>query len=100
MCILNCSNVLFFVSNLIDIWVDADKFWNEPNFENFWNFVRLSDNNMGSRDQKKDGSHHGEEGEDDETESVQDHGSKLPITLSGIGIIVTPNLLSDHSKLF
>ena len=55
---------------------------------------------MGSRDQKKDGSHHGEEGEDDQTESVQDHGSKLPITLSGIGIIVTPNLLSNHSKLF
>ena len=25
----------FFVSNLIDIWVDADKFWNEPNFEIF-----------------------------------------------------------------
>ena len=88
----------FFVSNLIDIWVDADKFWNEPNVENFE--IRLSDNNMGSRDQKKDGSHHGEECEDDQTESVQDHGSKLPITLSGIRIVIAPNLLCDHSKLF
>ena len=55
---------------------------------------------MGSRDQKKDGRHDGEEGEDYETESVQDHGSKLPITLSGISIIITPDLLCDHSKLF
>lgn len=66
-----------------------------------WNFVRLlSDNNMGSWDQKKDGRHDGEEGEDDQAESVQDHGSKLPITLSGISIIITPDLLCDHSQLF
>ena len=55
---------------------------------------------MGSRDQKKDGCHDGEEGKDDQAESVQDHGSKLPITLSGISIVITPDLLCDHSQLF
>ena len=55
---------------------------------------------MGRRDKEQYGGHHGEQGEDDQAQSVQDHGSKLPITLSGIRIVIAPNLLCDHSKLF
>lgn len=55
---------------------------------------------MGRRDQEQDGGHHREQGEDDQAQPVQHHGRELPITLSGVRIIVAPNLLSDHSKLF
>ena len=55
---------------------------------------------MRSRDQEQDGGHHGEQGEDDQAESVQDHGRELPITLSGRGVVIAPDLLCDHSKLF
>ena len=55
---------------------------------------------MWCRDQEQDGGNHGEQGEEDEAESIQDHGGKLPVALSGVRIIVAANFLCDHAELF
>ena len=54
---------------------------------------------MWGRDEEHHCSYHCEQCEDDQTQSVQNHGSKLPVTLCAASVIITPDLVSDHSQL-
>ena len=54
---------------------------------------------MRSRHQQHHSGDDSEEGEDDETETIQNHGSELPVTLSAARIIITPDLVSDQPQL-
>ena len=59
----------------------------------------LRDNDMGGGHQQENGGYHGEQCEDYQAQSVQHHGSKLPITLCGPCVILIPDLLGDHPEL-
>ena len=54
---------------------------------------------MRSRHQQHHSGDDSEEGEDDQTETIQNHGSELPVTLSAARIIITPDLVSDQPQL-
>ena len=60
----------------------------------------LGDNDVRRREEDSDRSHDCEEGEGDETESVQHHGSKLPVVLYGRGVLVVADLVGDDSQFF
>ena len=59
----------------------------------------LRDNDMGGGHQQENGGYHCEQCEDYQAQSVQHHGSKLPVTLCGPRIILIPDLLGDHPEL-
>ena len=59
----------------------------------------LRDNDMGGGHQQENGGYHGEQCEDYQAQSVQHHGSKLPVTLCCPRIILIPDLLGDHPEL-
>ena len=59
----------------------------------------LRDNDMGGGHQQENGGYHCEQCEDYQAQSVQHHGSKLPVTLCGPRVILITDLLGDHPEL-
>ena len=59
----------------------------------------LLNNNMWGCDQHSDGGNDGEQGEGDQAQSIEDHGSKLPVIFYGCCIIVIPDLVCDDANL-
>ena len=61
--------------------------------------MNLFNDNMRRGSQHGQGRHDGEESEGDQAETIQDHRGELPITLYSTGLLVIPDLVSDHFYL-
>ena len=57
----------------------------------------LRDNDMRRRQQDCYGGQDGEQGEGDQTEPIQDHGSEFPVILDGRRVLVVSDLVRDDS---
>ena len=60
----------------------------------------LFNNNMRSSRQDSQGGDDREQGKGDQTESVQNHGGKLPITFYSCGLLVITDLVCNHFNFF